>query len=116
MRINGRFNQSLFYNLKIINALGYKDNQSTLLYLLVPGNEGLIQMISEDLGFPGVRTGNNLQNTDSNSYIWEYEGYTISLSPNANFFKEAEPARFYYEVIISNGSPTKETNLLKMVN
>ena len=112
MQLNSKFSQSYFYDLKIINALGYKDDRSVSLYFLVPGNEGLIQMINDDLGVSAHCAGYG--NTPSGAYKWEFNGYTVTVSANCNVFNEAEPAPFYYEVNIRNAGPQDEpadTNL-----
>jgi len=106
MQLNGKFSQSYFYDLKIINALGYKDDRSVSLYFLVPGNEGLIQMINDDLGVNANRTSHG--NTPSGAYKWEFNGYTVTISANSSVFNEAEPAPFYYEVSIRNAGPLDE--------
>ena len=114
MRLEGKFDQSYFYNLKIIDALGYRDDKSVSLYLLIPGNEGLIQMINDDLGINASRLKTQGPNSNGGSYSWNYSGYTITLSPNTNVFNESEPAPFYYEVTVRNSVPPEETTEVKM--
>jgi len=106
MALNSKFSQSYFYDLKIINALGYKDDRFVSLYFLVPGNEGLIQMINNDLGMSANRSVN--QNAANGAYKWSFNGYTVTVSPNNNVFSESEPAPFYYEVSIRAAGPQDE--------